>query len=268
MARARNIKPALFKNEVLGVADPMLTLLFEGLWLLADRDGRLEDRPLRIKGELFPYRDGLDIDAMLTWLDGEGFIIRYSVEGKRYIQIDNFTKHQNPHKNEPESEIPCVSDGCRTSDKIGTTPEKIESAPADSLSLDSGFLIPDSPTPSPAPGAVAGTSPDLFARFWAMYPNKKGKASAEKAWAKLKVSESLFNLIAEGLARQVVSDAWTKDGGQFIPHPSTWLNGKRWEDEVRLVSNVHQFPQSRHSGFADRNYYEGLTEREDGTHAF
>ncbi|MCF5227676.1 phage replication protein, partial [Pseudomonas syringae] len=73
MARARNIKPALFKNEVLGVADPMLTLLFEGLRLLADKAGRLEDRPLRIKGELFPYRDGLDVDGMLAWLAAEGF---------------------------------------------------------------------------------------------------------------------------------------------------------------------------------------------------
>ena len=90
MARARNIKPALFKNEVLGVADPMLTLLFEGLWLLADREGRLEDRPLRIKGELFPYREGLDMDALLNWLASNGFIVRYQVDGKRYIEIDNF----------------------------------------------------------------------------------------------------------------------------------------------------------------------------------
>ena len=51
MARSRNIKPSLFKNEVLGVADPLYTILFEGLWVLADREGRLEDRPLRIKAE-------------------------------------------------------------------------------------------------------------------------------------------------------------------------------------------------------------------------
>lgn len=267
MARARNIKPALFKNEVLGVADPMLTLLFEGLWLLADREGRLEDRPLRIRGELFPYREGLDVDAMLSWLDREGFIIRYIVDGKRFIQIDNFVKHQNPHKNEPESEIPCASNACRTSEKIGTTPEKIGSAPADSLSLDSGFLIPDTPTPSPAPGASAESPPDLFARFWKLYPNKKGKANAEKAWRKLKVTDDLFAAIVGGLAKQTVSPAWVKDGGQFIPHPSTWLSGKRWEDEVAPASNVHHLPNSRHHGFEDRDYFEGLTEREDGTYA-
>ncbi len=64
--RARNIKPGFFKNEHLGTADPIVALLFEGLWLLADRDGRLEDRPLRIKAEIFPYREGLDINGSLT----------------------------------------------------------------------------------------------------------------------------------------------------------------------------------------------------------
>lgn len=270
MARARNIKPALFKNEVLGVADPLLTLLFEGLWVLCDREGRLEDRPLRIKGELFPYRDNLNIDDMLNWLDANDFIIRYLVDGKRYIQIDNFTKHQNPHKNEPPSEIPCVSDGCTDSDKIGTSPDKIGSAPADSLSLDSGFLIPDPLTPSQAPVADGESGDDLFAKFWKLYPVKKGKAKAEAAWRKLKVTEDLFALITQGLSRQVVCQAWVKDGGQYIPHPTTWLNGKRWEDEVdppKLASsNVHQFPVSNHTGFDKRDYSAGLIEREDGTY--
>ena len=269
MARARNIKPALFKNEVLGVADPLLTLLFEGLWLLADREGRLEDRPLRIKAEVFPYRDGLNIEEMLNWLDANGFIIRYSVENKHYIQIENFTKHQNPHKNEPASEIPCASDGCSTSDKIGTSSELIGSAPADSLNLIPDSLIPDPlNTTTPAALSDAGSDSDLFARFWKLYPNKKGKGAAEKAWKKLKVTGELFALITDALAKQKISPDWLKNDGQFIPHPATWLNGKRWEDEVRLVSNVHQFPQSRHTGFADRDYHAGLIEREDGSYGF
>lgn len=106
MSRSRNIKPGLFKNEILGVADPIYTLAFEGLWLLADKMGRLEDRPLRIKAETFPYRDGLNIEAILDWLVTAKFIVRYAIKDKRYIEITNFTKHQNPHKNEAESVIP------------------------------------------------------------------------------------------------------------------------------------------------------------------
>lgn len=146
MARARNIKPALFTNEILGVGHPLCTLLFQGLWVLADRAGRLEDRPLRIKAEIFPYREA-DVDAMLHWLAHKGFIVRYQAEGKAFIEVLNFTKHQNPHKNEKESEIPSVSDGCITSDFLGTRSELIGSTPADSLSSDSDLLIPDSLIP-------------------------------------------------------------------------------------------------------------------------
>jgi uncharacterized protein YdaU (DUF1376 family) len=109
---------------------------------------------------------------------------------------------------------------------------------------------------------------DLFPKFWKLYPNKKGKAAAEKAWKKLKVTDDLFALIAQGLAKQCVSPGWTKDNGQFIPHPATWLNGKRWEDEVLTPSNVHHLPTSRHTGFDQRDYKAGLTARGDGTYDF
>lgn len=144
MARSRNIKPGFFKNEVLGVADPLYSLLFEGLWVLADRAGRLEDRPIRIKGEIFPYRDGLDMDSMLNWLESNEFIRRYTVAGKRFILVVEFVKHQNPHKNEAESEIPAP-------EEIGTKPEKIGTTLADPLSSDSLILIPDSLTGESAP---------------------------------------------------------------------------------------------------------------------
>lgn len=146
MARARNIKPGFFKNEILGVADPLYSLLFEGLWVLADRSGRLEDRPLRIKGEVFPYRDGLNVDAMLNWLESNGFIRRYTAQGKKCILVLEFVKHQNPHKNESESELPAPEDDGAKPEEIGSTSEFIGSTPADSLSSDS--LIPDSLTPS------------------------------------------------------------------------------------------------------------------------
>lgn len=255
MARARNIKPALFKNEVLGVADPMLTLLFEGLWLLADREGRLEDRPLRIKGEIFPYRDGINVEDLLSWLEQNGFIDRYTNDGHAYIQVLNFKKHQNPHKNEAPSEIPEKTICCTDSVKIEKSTDKIGIAPADSLIPDSLNLIPDSLIP-------ASTDAELFDKFWRMYPNKKGKANAEKAWAKIKVTAGLFTLISDGLARQVVCADWKKDGGAFIPHPATWLNGRRWEDEVKPDSGK---TSGVHHGFDNIDYSAGLVAREDGT---
>lgn len=104
MARSRNIKPGLFKNELLGEADPMLSLLFIGLWCLADREGRLEDRHKRIKAEIFPYRT-VDVDELLNWLENELFIHRYQVDNESFIQIAKFHIHQKPHHMETESVI-------------------------------------------------------------------------------------------------------------------------------------------------------------------
>ena len=157
MARARNIKPGFFKNEILVVADPLYSLLFEGLWVLADRSGRLEDRPLRIKGEVFPYRDGLNVDAMLNWLESNGFIRRYTAQGKKCILVLEFVKHQNPHKNETESELPAPSDERTQPEEIGTVTEIIGSTRADSLSSDS--LIPDTPILNSVPNGTGGKPP-------------------------------------------------------------------------------------------------------------
>ena len=151
MARSRNIKPGLFRNELLGVADPLCTIDFEGLWLVADREGRLEDRPLRIKADTFPYRDGVDMDAILNWLQQEGFILRYQVADKRFIQVLNFKKHQNPHKNESPSEIPAPSES-------ELVPKISELVPSESEALG---LIPDSLLPCSDAGASVVASNTL-----------------------------------------------------------------------------------------------------------
>lgn len=153
MARARNIKPALFKNELLGVADPLLTLLFQSLWTLADKEGRLEDRPLRIKAETFPYRDSIDVNGYLTELQRLGFITRYLVGSLALIQVVNFKKHQTPHNTEKPSELPPPSAGTIVNieviDTSVKTPlsngENIDALPPDLLIPSS--LIPDSPSP-------------------------------------------------------------------------------------------------------------------------
>jgi hypothetical protein len=105
MARSRNIKPGFFSNEHLAELDFATRLLFIGMWTEADREGRLEDRPKRLRMALFPA-DSVDVDRMLNDLAEFGFIQRYEIDGKRYLQIDSFTKHQMPHHKEVASVIP------------------------------------------------------------------------------------------------------------------------------------------------------------------
>ena len=107
--RARNLKPGFFKNDLLAECDFAARILFSGLWCLADRAGRLEYRPKKIKAEIFPY-DNLNIDKLLKQLSDKKFIVLYSVSDENYIEIINFGKHQNCHIKEAESTIPAPCD--------------------------------------------------------------------------------------------------------------------------------------------------------------
>lgn len=121
--RLRTLKPGFFSNEELADQPFAGRLLFAGLWLIADRAGRLEDRPKRIRGELFRYED-VDIDALLNGLAEAGFIRRYQVEGMRYIEIANFSKHQTPHVKEPASTIPAPPEMCQQRDHATRAPDE------------------------------------------------------------------------------------------------------------------------------------------------
>ena len=90
---------------------------------------------------------------------------------------------------------------------------------------------------NPLPPAGVGASdkvhefPPGFDRFWQAYPRKTAKPQAAKAFARLRPDEPLLLRMLAALALQRQSAQWQRDDGQFIPHPSTWLNGRRWEDE-------------------------------------
>lgn len=103
--RARNIKPGFFTNDELAELPSLVRLLFVGMWCMADRSGRMKDRPKKIKAEVLPF-DDIDTDVSLDLLARAGFIDRYTVDGNKYIQINNFSKHQSPHIKESASEIP------------------------------------------------------------------------------------------------------------------------------------------------------------------
>ena len=104
MPRSRNIKPGFYENEELGSCSIHARYLFPALWQLADREGRLEDRPLRIKGYAFRY-DSVDVEPLLAELQARGFILRYRNSDGSFIQILRFKEHQTPHYSEKASSI-------------------------------------------------------------------------------------------------------------------------------------------------------------------
>lgn len=82
------------------------------------------------------------------------------------------------------------------------------------------------------PPSASESADDGFANFWEHYPKKVAKIQAMKAWKRVKPCGQVLADLMVGLEKQKDSCDWQKDSGQFIPYPSTWLNARRWEDEV------------------------------------
>ena len=87
---------------------------------------------------------------------------------------------------------------------------------------------------------------DTFEVFWKLYPRKTKRKDAAKAWEKLAPDAALMTTIMTALGNHCVSQEWAKEAGQFIPHPSTWLNGERWHDVLKPAgkqsSNFRDLP--------------------------
>lgn len=80
--------------------------------------------------------------------------------------------------------------------------------------------------------ALSATAKDvdrLFDKFWSVYPRHEGKQNARKAFDKLNPDEALLETMISAILKQKASAQWQES--RFIPHPATWLNGRRWEDE-------------------------------------
>jgi hypothetical protein len=88
------------------------------------------------------------------------------------------------------------------------------------------------PVNEPKPMVTPDLS-EVFEQFWKLYPKKKGRKDAAKAWAKLKPNDELHQTLITALGSHCISEDWTKDGGRYIPNAATWLNGERWHDVLK-----------------------------------
>jgi hypothetical protein len=214
--RIRSIKPEFFKHDVLGSMSPYARLLFIGLWCMADCAGRLEDRPKRIKVEVLPY-DEQDIEGILNDLQTAKLISRYEVNGEHFIEIPSFLRHQriSGKESEAESRFPAASQKAMVK-RRGSNGEAMGKQPESLVGKGNGRET---------------ETVTRFALFWAAYPKKKAKDSAERAFAKVEVS---IETLLASIERFKQDPSWQKDKGQFIPYPATWLNQHRWEDEADI----------------------------------
>jgi hypothetical protein len=203
-----------FLNEQVASCSFEWRLLFIGLLTQADRAGRMEDRPLRLKAELFPY-DAVDVNAGLDALVAAGLITRYEVAGRRLVAVKTFSVHQQPHVKEAPSQLP-------------GPPNEHEHGASTVLAPQEGKGREQEGKGKEHQAALRAR----FERFWSEYPKKVGKDAAWQVWLQRAPVDDLTDRMIAALREQRASAQWLKESGQFIPHPRTWLSQGRWQDEV------------------------------------
>lgn len=262
MARSRNIKPGFFTNDVLGELPALTRLLFAGIWTICDREGRLEDRPKKIRAEVLPY-DQCDADEMLQSLHEAGFIKRYTAGGKSVIQVLAWAEHQNPHIKEAASTLP-APDQHHTS----TVLAPVKSSPSpEQAGLIPSSLIPDSLNSDSVPDGTDGESvgqraeskyPVEFEAVWQAYPDRPGRSKADthKAWKARRKEGVAVEVLKAGVERYAAYCRACKTEPGFIKQPTTFFGpGEHYLAEWPLpvasaVSARPAYGMPRHAGAA------------------
>lgn len=214
MARIRTIKPEFFTSEDIVALTPLARVFYIALWCEADREGRIDWKPATFKMRYLPG-DSCDVDLLAQEMIALGLVVLYEVDGKTYAEIPTFKKHQVINNRESES----------------TRPPRVNHASTRVKAERKG---------KGRKGKEDASQDALFDAFWKAYPKKVAKDEARKAFEKRKPTPELVSTLLAALDVQTKSQAWTKDGGQFIPNPSTWLNQGRWQDEAGEMPTYEQ----------------------------
>jgi len=217
MARRRMIDPEFFLDPEMGKLSAEARLMYIGTWGLADDNyATLPDEHQWIKIQTFPYSE-INSEKILNELVNSGKLIRFETEedGKKWLYIKNFHKYQvvnRPSKPKypryPHGVFSDISQNPHSEVKLSKV--KLSKDNIDHLNT-------------------------TFEEFWSVYPRKAGKKRARELWYKLNPSSETLALILASVGKARGTPQWREKDGQYIPHPSTYLNQERWNDEVPTI---------------------------------
>ena len=217
MARRRMIDPEFFLDIEMSQVSREARLMFIGTWGLADDNyATLPDEHQWIKAQIFPYEE-IDAEKVLNELVKAGKLIRFETEedGKKWLYIKNFHKYQKvDHPSAPKyARYPQgVLTESSTSPRAQVKLSKVKLSKDNIRSLD-----------------------ETFEQFWSVYPRKAGKKRAHELWYKLSPDGETVGKIMASVEKARGTPQWRERDGQFIPHPSTYLNQERWNDEAPTI---------------------------------
>ena len=219
---SRLLREGILTSDRVDQLDNAAEVFYRRLMSKVDDHGLYDARPSILRSSLYPLRVDRVREADITrWMAAcqkAGVIALYQHDGKPYLQMVD-TRWQA--RSEPKYPLPAAN----------------------------SCFQPQTPVPVFGVGVVVGdvdmaapVGAELFDEFWAEYPKKVGKDAARKAFDKRKPSRDLLARMLASIRVQAQTLAWQKDGGQFIPHPATWLNEGRWQDEETAMPTIQRGP--------------------------
>ena len=259
----RIIKESICTSETIERLNEFQEIFFYRLIVNCDDYGCMDARLKILGSKLFPLKDisREQVEETLQVLMSAGLITLYAVDGRPYLQVNTWERHQYvrtkkrryPHPDEADGNK-ATEDCCNLMSSDNKDVQDCSSLPSSDSkdAQDCSNLLQDdgpmraraesesesNPNPNTNPNptharAREEAQDDRFDIFWNEYPRRVSRKDAVKAWKKLKPDGDLFEVIMENLRKQKNSDDWKRDDGQYIPYASKWLNGRRWEDEVK-----------------------------------
>ena len=236
----RIIKESIARSEKISHLTDFQFRLWVHLITYVDDFGRGDARPAIINGSCFPLRERIankDIEKGIADLADAGCVGLYKVDGKPYLYLPNWDEHQRVRNK--VSKFPSPEDA----DEVGTVAASCGELPQSAARIQN----PESESRIQNPESEskpAHVREDVFEQFWKCYPRKEGKQKAKSAFAKVDVD---ISTLLAALEQHKKSAQWLKNNGEFIPHASTWLNGKRWEDQ--MASHYDNIPKGASGEF-------------------
>ena len=238
----RVIKESIKRSPQIDALTWFEEVVFYRLMVTADDYGCMDARPILLKNELFPTKENItkkSIEDAIRKLVSVGLLYKYEANGMSYVFFPTWEKHQrirNKHRKYPPPP-----------DDIGLTADCCQMT-ADCLPESNPIRIQSESESEHAQASAQVNAQDAFAQFWNAYPNHKDKKRAESAFAKAIRKVDLETMLA-AIDAQKRTDGWIKENGRFIPMPSTWLNGERWNDDAKPDQKAYwrtgRFAQTR-----------------------
>lgn len=220
MARIRTIKPEFWSDGAIIECSTNARLLFVGMWNFADDFGNLDRSAKQIKAQVFPS-DSFECEPLIQELLNQRLIVEYSSNGKLYLHIQSFAKHQKVDR-PGAPRCPPFSDSVidhRTFVEPSTSIRDGREGKGRELTTLPG---------KPGDGSNSNLFPDGFSRFWQQWPTgerKQSKGKCSEVW-KRKGCERIADRILAHVESLKASDSWNNG---FVPAPLVYLNQARWE---------------------------------------